>query len=475
MLWREAFPEANLPDVRETAAKVFDYAVVTKSPIGHSAGFQESPSPWIGSGDLSKVLKRRSEVRQLAGLTDTPPPLVATCLQASQVFLRTGWEREAMMAGFDASRWGGAHSHLARNSVVLFKNGRALLADTGSLTYAMDQKAHEGDELDHKVGPYGKGTRAHNTLNLNGWNQATTNPDLLLVFGGEKASAVVSQYSGGYWPGEYGWYFKNYGAGVHAEHLRMLFWIPGRFIVTVDRMIRWDERGLGHEQQINPSLEMNWQLSPSGEITLLPGNQGFTAVYAEGGLLGHFAKLAEGMELSIHEGETDPPRGFVTTRTKAKSDLEKYGVFEEPKLAEWRNRTYVPAPQVSATATPMRNFGEALACVFVPFEGDTAPKLKTRLDGKIAEEHPQSSSGRLIIDWEDGSQDSLHFSGYGLREPLIDIEDDAEAFRTDGCFAHVRRDSSGEVIDGSALDATYFKRADGGDLPCEVSSQVVGY
>ncbi|MFW6133791.1 MAG: heparinase II/III family protein, partial [Planctomycetota bacterium] len=478
MLWREAFPEAELPDVRDAAAKIFDYAVATKSPIGHSAGMQESPSPWIGSGDLSAVLSRRSEVRRLAGLPDTPPPLVHPCMRASQVFMRTGWQREAMFAGFDASRWGGAHSHLARNSVLLYKFGRALLGDTGSLTYAMGHKGHEGDELDHRIGPYGKGTRAHNTLNLNGWNQAPTNPDTLTVFTGERASAVVSRYSGGYWPGSYGWWFREgFGAGIHAEHMRMLFWIPDRFIVTVDRMLRWDESTLGHHEQRNPSLEMNWQLSPGGQITLDDDAPGFTAVYPEGGLLGHFAKLADGMTLSLHEGETDPPRGWMTTRTKAKRDLERYGVFDSPPLSQWRDRTYVPAPQVAATATPMRQFGEALISVFVPFAGAHPPAITTRADGAIAGEHPHATSGRLVIDWANGSRDTLHFSDRGLTEPLINIADDREEFDTDGCFAHLRRDPDGELIDGAVLDATYLQRSDGrgAPLPCEIASTVVGY
>ncbi|MFW5682458.1 MAG: heparinase II/III family protein [Phycisphaeraceae bacterium] len=475
LLWREAFPELKLPDVNEAAAKVFDYAVGTKSPIGHSAGMQESPSPWIGSGDLSRLLQKRSEVRKLAGLPDDPPPLVHACMTASQVMMRTGWEREAMFAAFDASRWGGAHSHLARNSVLLYKYGRALLADTGSLTYAMDQKAHEGDELDHKVGPYGKSTRAHNTLNLNGWNQAPTNPDSLMVYPGENATAVASTYSGGYWPGSYGWYFHGFGAGVHAEHTRMLFWIPDRFIAVVDHFIRWDDRGIGHEEQINPSLEMNWQLSPGGEITLAPDHSGFTAVYREGGLLGHFARLAPGMTLSLHEGETDPPRGFATTRTKAKHDLMQYGVFDQPSLSQWKKRSYVPSPQVSATTPTMEGYGQCLASVFVPFEGGEAPKLSTRLDGQITAEHPHSMAGRLIVDWGDGAQDTLQWTDRLMQEPLIEAADDHGKFMTDGCFLHIRRDAGQQIVGGAALDATYLTDRDGQTLPCEISTRVLGY
>ncbi len=454
LLWRAAFPELELPDVRDTAVRVFNYACVSKSPIGHACGIQESPSPWIGERDCKEVLNRRQEVLRLAGCEPDDPPLVAACMNASQIFMRTGWEREAMFAAFDASRWGGAHSHLARNGVVLFKYGRALLPDTGSLTYAMDQKAHEGDELDHEIGPYGKSTRAHNTLNLNGWNQAPTNPDRLVLFTNADASAVYSKYSGGYWPGSYGWWFREgYGAGIHGEHERMLFWIADRFIVVVDRIMRWDETIHGHREQQEPTLEMNWQLSPGGEVDLR--RDGFTAVYPEGGLLGCFAKLPAGMELTVHEGETDPPRGWITTRSKAQGDLRRAGVFEQPKMKEWANRSYAPAPQVAGVAAPMQGFGESIVSVFVPFE-EEPPTIRPSVDGPIAADFPQSMRGRLEIEWSNGTRDLLAWSDR-LAQPLIRVDDNGKEVLTDGCFLHLQKDADGSPVAGTALDASYAR------------------
>lgn len=455
MLWRQAFPELELPDVGEAAARVFDYAALTRSPIGHACGIQESPTPWISARDCSAMLTRRADVRRLAGLDDASPPLATLCGDARQVFLRTGWEREAMFAVFDASSWGGAHSHLARNSVLLYDFGRALLADTGSLTYAMDQKAHEGDEFDHLIGPYGKSTRAHNTLNLNGWNQAPANVDWLRFFNGDGLSAVACQYSGGYWPGTYGWYFRNgFGAGIHAEHQRLFFWLPGRFIVVVDRMMRWDESKHGHAEQQNPSLEMNWQLSPGGTVTLNQDHSGFTAAYPEGGLLAHFAKLADGMELSLHEGETDPVRGWITTRGKATADLRRAGVFDTPLGVKWKNRSYLPAPQVAGIAAPMQGFGEGLVSVFVPFQGETAPRVTTELTGPITNDFAAKTAGQLTLTWADGSCDFLAWSD-GLAFPLFRVADEFGAYDTDACLLHIQRDAVGKCIEHEALDATY--------------------
>jgi hypothetical protein len=377
------------------------------------------------------------------------------CLTAGQIFMRTGWEREAMFAAFDASRWGGAHSHLARNGVLLFDFGRALLADTGSLTYAMDNKAHEGDALDHIIGPYGKSTRAHNTLNLNGWNQAPTNPDFLRGCDADTLCAVVSQYSGGYWPGTYGWWFREgFGAGIHAEHERSLIWVKSRFAVIVDRMMRWDETPLGGPEQQNPTLEMNWQLTPGGQVTLRPDSSGFTAAYPEGGLLGLFPKLAEGMTLSLHEGETDPFRGWITTRRKARADLRRAGVFDHPPLSEWGHRTSAPAPQIRGLADPMRGFGDGIVSVFVPFEGAETPTVTAEVKGEITAEFAHRTGGALTLNWGDGSSDALHWTA-SLAQPLFTCDDGGTTASTDGCVLHIRRDAHGRVLAAQALDGTY--------------------
>ena len=455
MVWRRAFPEAELPDVTDTALRIFDYAVATRRPNGHCCGIQESSSAWVGGGDVTPFLEKRAHVRRLAGLPDEPPPLTLQCEDAGQVFLRDGWDRDDTYLVFDASRWGGAHSHLARNGVQIFARGRALLADTGTLTYAMDNKANEGDEFDHQIGPYGKSTPAHNTLNLNGWNQAPTNPDFLRVFDAAPLCAVVSQYSGGYWPGAYGWWFREgFGAGLHAEHQRILIWVKSRFAVIVDRMMRWDETPLGGPEQQNPSLEMNWQLTPGGQVTLRTDNSGFTAAYPEGGLLGLFPKLAEGMTLSLHEGETDPFRGWITTRRKARADLRRAGVFDHPPLSEWVHRTYAPAPQVCAVADPMRGFGDGIVSVFVPFEGAEAPEVTAQVEGEIAAEFAHRTGGALTLHWGDGSSDALHWTA-SLAQPLFICDDGGTSASTDGCVLHIRRDAQGGILTSQALDDTY--------------------
>jgi hypothetical protein len=369
--------------------------------------------------------------------------------------MRDGWGRDATYLVFDASRWGGAHSHLARNAVQIFAHGRALLPDTGTLTYAMDNKSNEGDEFDNRIGPYGKSTRAHNTLNLNGWNQAPTNPDDLAVYDSAAVCAVVGQYSGGYWPGSYGWWFREgFGAGIHAEHERILIWVKGRFAVVVDRMMRWNEEILGGPSQKEPSLEMNWQLTPGGSVRLLADDAGFVATYPEGGLLGRFAKLPQGMHLSMHEGETDPFRGWITTRRKARADLRKAGVFDDPKLAEWSKRNYCPAPQVCGVAKPMHGFGQAIVTVFVPFRGDFEPDLRTEVGGEVTHEFAERTSGTLFLDWPDGSTDALNWTS-ALAQPLFRCGDRLDEFGTDGCLLHTRRNPDGELAERNALDATY--------------------
>jgi hypothetical protein len=333
----------------------------------------------------------------------------------------------------------------------------------------MDQKAHEGDALDHQIGPYGKSTRAHNTLNLNGWNQAPTNVDWLRVFAGDRLAAVASQYSGGYWPGSYGWYFHDFGAGLHAEHQRLLFWIPGRFIVVVDRMMRWNETMPGHAELRQPSLEMNWQLSPGGQVSLNADHAGFTAIYPEGGLLGHFAKLAGGMALALHEGETEPPRGWITTRSKARGDLRRAGVFDTPLGRQWSDRTYMPAPQVAAIATPMQGFAETLVSVFLPFAGDAAPQVTSELSGPVAAANPPSLAGGLTLNWPDGTRDALAWSD-ALAAPLFRVALPDGEIETDACLLHQQYAASGQRLATEMLDGTYCRNP-GHDAPSDRSDR----
>ena len=450
-LWSRAFPEEEIPSFPEKTARIFDYAVASHRPNGQVCGLQDGAAAWLADGSMEPLLERRARARRLAGLDEEPPPPAQAFPDAGQVYMRDGWGTDASYVTFDATRWGGAHSHLARNSVQLHAGGRTLLTDPGFFTYAMQHAAHRGDELTNRIGPYAKSTPAHNTLNLNGWNQAPTNPDYLKTHLSESCHAVASCYSGGYWPGWYGWWHgEGFGPGVHARHQRILVWLPARAAVVIDTMLRWDEETFGDEQQKHPSLEMNWQLT-RGEVELDADRRQLLTRYHRSNLLMAFPLLPENMEISVREGQMDPFRGWVGTGRCVKPALERMGAMDDPIMQGWKERSYAPAPQICAVADPMEEFAEVLITVLVPFEGDEVPQISGSTGGDlIARPTLQKGRGELTLQWGDGGFDRLLWTPE-LRSPI----GSCEKGRTDACLLHLRGDETGEVEAGTALGATY--------------------
>ena len=449
--WSRAFPEENLPCFPEKTARIFDYAVASHRPNGQVCGLQDGAAAWLANGSMEPILQRRRRARRLAGLEDEPPPLARSFPDAGQVYMRDGWGPDASYVTFDATRWGGAHSHLARNGIQLHANGRTLVADPGFFTYAMQHAAHRGDDLTNRIGPYAKSTPAHNTVNLNGWNQAPTNPDELKCHLSETCHVVYSRYSGGYWPGWYGWWFgEGYGAGVHADHDRILFWLPGRVAVVVDTMVRGDETKFGEEEHRHPTLEMNWQLTP-GPAELDLDKQKLVARYDQSNLLMTFAELPENMDMEIKEGQTAPFRGWIGTGRGVRDTVERAGGLDNLDSEEWADLSYMPAPQLCCVADPMEEYGETFVTVLVPFQTDETPEVSATASGDIFTSPTLGKGGGcLSLEWGDGACDRFLWAPR-LRSPIGDYADG----RTDACALHLHLDASGKLQDGTAVEATY--------------------
>ena len=60
------------------------------------------------------------------------------------------------------------------------------------------------DEMSDPYAPYGKTTRAHNTISVGGLNQTEADPDTRTVHIEQDLAVVASRYGGGYFPGKQG-------------------------------------------------------------------------------------------------------------------------------------------------------------------------------------------------------------------------------------------------------------------------------
>ncbi len=388
-------------------AGMFEYALANTRPNGTYCGLHDIEGAWEGVHENESADLRSAFLRD-QGLPETLPPTSQVYPHAGQAFLRDDWGTDATFLTFDATRLGSAHGHLSRNAIQLHAFGRSLIVDPGRIVY----------EMRDPLGPYCKSTRAHSTVNLNGWNQFTTNPDSFRSFHAPGYDCVSSKYSAGYWQGKYGWwFFEGLGHGLAATHTRHLFWVHGRWAVVIDEIVRWDEKGRGTEFE-SPNLELNWQLSP-GKVEIDATRRRVITRHADANLLLCFAQAPANAEIELHEGGKDPHRGWIR-------DFPRYAG--------------IPSPQVSLVCRPWQGHVETLVTLLVPYRGTAIPQVETEFTCHSA------GMSRLTITSADGTRETVSWLP-GLETMLGDCDEG----RTDGLLLY-RRDGLDPCI--AAVDAT---------------------
>ena len=292
--------------------------------------------------------------------------------------------------------------------------------DPGTLTY----------ETSDPMMAHCKSTRAHNTLNLNGWNQSEANPvsRFAALAGCDFAEAV---YSGGYWPGSYQWGWKDgHGAGVWGQHRRSALWIHGRCLIVIDAL-RADSsspaeaaelRRAGAAGPERPFAESNWQFSEGGVLADETLRRAQTT-HEDSNVLALFPLAPDGARMSLHQGEMDPPRGWLRNEN---------GYRAAPQLC----LRAAPAPAQSHWVT-----------VLTPFRGRRAPEVEA--DARMDD----AGSGRLVLRWAGGETDTVLWRS--LSSGSDAAIGNADGFETDASLVHLRQDADRNLISGVAVDGSY--------------------
>jgi hypothetical protein len=307
--WRlsRAMPELGLELSAATIGRMHDYALASRRPTGGFNALHDCAGAHVGRRGPDWDSARRRFLQD-AGLPTALPPTSQNFPDAGQACWRDSWGEDAAYVTFDATTWGGGHCHLSRNAVQFHAAGRSLLVDPGTLTY----------ETSDPMMAHCKSTRAHNTLNLNGWNQCEANPvsRFAALAGCDFAEAF---YSGGYWPGCYQWGWNDgHGAGVWGQHRRSALWIHGRCLIVIDAL-RADSsspaeaaelRRAGAAGPERPFAESNWQFSEGGVLVDETLRRAQTT-HEDSNVLALFPLAPDGARMSLHQGEKDPPRGWL--------------------------------------------------------------------------------------------------------------------------------------------------------------------
>ena len=389
-----ARPELTATIPTATVAAMFDYAVTTQRPNGAAGALHDDHGP-NGASRHGDMHEQRDAFRAEAHLPPTKPAASHHFADAGQIILRDGWERSATYITFDATPWVGSHSHLSRNAIQLDHAGRPLLVDPGKLSY----------EVTDPLMAHGKSTRAHNTINLNGWNQAPTNPTGTRHWHEPGCDLVASVYEGGFWPGQYHWGFTDgLEGGVWARHHRFVLWVHDRCLVVVDAVQRAAAPGAA-----SPVLEANWQFA-FGPVQLDP-QHGSALVHDEaGGLWMRCIGRPDETAMTVYQGEVDPPRGWV-------------GGSE--RLAD--------APQLCLTAPMTGDYAE-LVTLLVPYTGAAPPEVEASLS------RPEPNlTAQLDLRWADGRHDQTRWATR-LIAPLAGADRDA-------VLVHESWDARGACLD----------------------------
>jgi hypothetical protein len=265
---------------------------------------------------------------------------------------------------------------------------------------------------------HGRSTRAHNTCNYNGWNQAVNEPVGTHFSHAPGHDLICSQYQAGYWNGAYTWSFaQGVKEGLSASHHRIMTWLHGRYLVVIDTLYRVPGQ-IPELPGTAPSVESNWQFA-SGPV-VAEDDRAYTTGQTENLLL-LFADKPSGAHVTIHEGEENPPRGWLS----------------------YPGRGFRPAPQVCVCADHATGHWSDFVTVLVPFHGQEPPRVQatiTRPDPNLVT--------RLHLQWENGGSDEWLWT-YRVICPL------GTYGQTDGSLAYFRRDEAGNLLSGAAFKATY--------------------
>jgi hypothetical protein len=375
------FPEADARADPVRLVRALDYAAHAEL-----FGVNDATAPHRDPQRLGRLEQRGETLRRIGLRAAEEPVLEQVFADAGQVFARSAWAPGADYLAFDASTWGGGHGHLSRLSFAFRSGGRMLVADPGILNY----------EMSDPLGPYGKSTAAHSTLNVNGGNQSGADARLLRAAFTPATVLIHARYQGGYWKGRYTWSFgSGRGEGVFGDHERILLWVKGEYLLALDAM------------STDPGAEVRncWQLGPMERWSRDEASLAWWSHGPDTNLLVQLLASPAGAAMQTFEGSREPLRGWIGHH----------------------GNDAVAAPLVEFRY-PAKSGPAVSAVLLAPYRGE-----RPRYTVREARLSTRGAIHHLEIATPGGAVDHVAWSN-GLALPI----DDGQPFLTDGVFLWCR-------------------------------------
>lgn len=218
-------PELGLKIDSDKLIRAWEYSILSSCPDGKVVGLNDDKR-WgyvnteININNYHKAIEvHRSLIKDF---TNRPYRDIKNDSrfyeEAGQWYVRNNKPNETQVLIFDATVFGGGHCHKAVNSISFYSGKRMLLTDPGTFNY----------EKKDPFRLYGKETRSHNTLNVDGLNQLWSSPVNQVSDIEGKCVFINNSYTNGY---------ASEKSGATGIHERLVLWLKDKFCLINDFIV----------------------------------------------------------------------------------------------------------------------------------------------------------------------------------------------------------------------------------------------
>lgn len=340
-------------------------------------------------------------------------------------FMRSDWSRNALHL-FISSNGTGGHGHHDNNAIRLSAYGDYLLTDPGYMTY---------ESSEYRT--WGTSTRAHNTVEVDNYNQRTVGVgEPILGYPNEWSTNnqfdVLSQTSTAY-------NFED--LNVDVEHKRTITFLKSGLWIVSDLMLPSDDL-------TEHSYKQLWHMTPEYGNTMIIDQQKGTV---------ESDVTDTNLIISSPDGNSivrDDTGWYMTSWGAYESAPYTYYLIENAKGNTGFNTVLMPYPNPNqgALETEKIDLGEGVA-----LDEATAMKITSTVDGK-------TSITSYMLEYEPTADTFRQFGDYS----------------GDGMVNAIRTDENGKIVELVLNKGTALKKGDtviletGSDVPANIGLEIRG-
>ena len=292
------------------------------------------------------------------GKEGAPPPYTSVALpHCGQYVMRSGWDEQALYLAMDAGPYGAGHQHEDKLHFDVHAHGRSHILDPGRFTYA--------------GGPwrsYFLATRSHSTMLVDGQGQnrrrtprnrwIARRPQDNLWIAGEIFDFAAGSYDEGYGKG-----------AADPVHIRKIFFKRGEYWLVHDLLV-------GPPGTIGEhTASIQFQFGAPGAVATADGAAIVSA--NDDANLAILPVSDQPCEVRLHEGEENPPRGWIA----------------------WSLHKALKTPATLAVVERKAALPIRIDTLLLPYAGKERPPIAIR---RLPEDSPERSALEIVgPDWRD--------------------------------------------------------------------------